>query len=247
MAHIDTSVIGITTVVSAVGRNAIASQLDWIPLLSASGVKRFYPSEYGTDIEYSPASATERPHQQKIKVRAALKESSGFDYTYLVTGPYADAPAYLGPAKQAPEAGSFNAATKKAIVIGDGKGKISLTTTRDVGRLLVKSLLHPNESRNRALIVNSFTTTPLEIVAEFEKQTGGEKWEIEYTSLEKLKDWEEKAWAEGAGTVFTLKRIWAEGGTIYDSRDNGLIDGEDTDGLADAVRLSIEVQKKSIS
>jgi hypothetical protein len=56
-----------------------------------------------------------------------------------------------------------------------------------VGKLVVKALLHPEASKKRALKVNSITTTPAEIFAEFEKQTG-ENWEVAYTSLVELRE-----------------------------------------------------------
>lgn len=115
-----------------------------------------------------------------------------------------------------------------------------------MGKFVVKALLHPEESRNRALKVNSFTSTPIEIVAEFEKQTG-EKWSVSYTSLEKVRELEKKAYADKspASTAYTLKRIWAEGGTLYEKRDNGLIDAEDTDTLEIAVKVAIAKQTSS--
>ncbi|KAH7330480.1 putative isoflavone reductase like protein [Rhexocercosporidium sp. MPI-PUGE-AT-0058] len=238
---------GVDTVISAVGRMAIGEQVEWIKLAEqAPTVKRFFPSEYGTDIEYGPESANEVPHQQKLKVRAALKETSGLEYTYIVTGPYADVGGYLGTAPYAPEIGCFNVKEKKAVLIGDGKGKVSLTTPDDVGRLVVKALLHPEASRNRALKVNSFTTTPAEIVAEFEKQTG-DKWSISYTTPEKVRELEKDAYANKhpAATVFTLKRIWGEGGTLYEKRDNYLIDAEDTETLEVAIRTTIAAQLAS--
>lgn len=120
---------GVDTVISAVGRMAIGEQVEWVKLAEqAPTVKRFFPSEYGTDIEYGPESANEAPHQQKLKVRAALKGSSGLDYTYVVTGPYADVGGYLGTAPYGPQIGSFDVKEKKAVLIGDGKGKVSLTT-----------------------------------------------------------------------------------------------------------------------
>jgi len=239
---------GIDTVISAVGRGVLAEQINWIHLAEkAPSVKRFFPSEYGTDIEYGPQSVNEKPHQLKIKVRAALKATSGLNYTYMVTGPYADAQtaAYLGAVPDAMGAiGSYDVKKKSAVVIEDGKGKISLTTPHDVGKLTVKALLHPEAAKKRALKVNSFTTTPLEIVAEFEKQTG-DKWTVTYTSLAKLKELENAAWENKnpAATIFTLRRIWAEGGTLYEKRDNGLIDGEDTESLEDAVRDAIVTQR----
>jgi hypothetical protein len=110
-----------------------------------------------------------------------------------------------------------------------------------VGKLLVAALQHPAVSRNRVLIVNSFTTTPDEILGEFERQTGV-KWEVEYTDLEKLKEMEEKAWQEQdpMAAAFTLKRIWTEGGTLYEKRDNALIGDPPMETVADQVRQAIE-------
>ena len=94
--------------------------------------------------------------------------------------------------------------------------------------------------------VNSFTTTPAEILAEFERQTGGEKWSVTYTPLEELKSLEKEAWdmKSPSATVLTLRRIWTEGGTLYDKRDNETIGGPVMDTLANAVSLEIENQSK---
>lgn len=106
----------------------IDSQINLICLAEESGtINRFFPSEYGTDIEYFPHSKDEKPHQQKLKVRAYIREHvKRLEYTYLVTGPYADS--YIGPTKAAPDAGSFNVLTKEATILGDGEGRVSLTT-----------------------------------------------------------------------------------------------------------------------
>jgi len=235
---------GVDTVVSAVGRPIIDKQIKLLEIAEATdNVKYFYPSEYGTDIEYGPQSKDEKPHQLKLKVRKYIREHvKRLQYTYLVTGPYADL--YIGRTRNE-KAGSFDSVAKKATLLGTGDEKISLTTMRDVGRLAVASLKHPEASRNRALKVNSFTTTPREILAEFEKQTGA-KWAVDYTSLDELKELErlsyEQGQAVGAGGV-TLRRIWTEGGTLYEKRDNDLIGPVQLDSLADIVG---EVIKQSI-
>lgn len=112
-----------------------------------------------------------------------------------------------------------------------------------VGRLLVASLKKPDPSRNRALIVNSFTTSPYEILAEFEKQTGSQ-WDVSITSLDKLKQLEAEAWEKGLpfAAGFTLKRIWTEGGTLYDKIDNDLISPVQLDSLADIISETIKRQ-----
>ena len=240
---------GKDTIVSAVGRPVIQIQLQLIELAEKHpDVKRFFPSEYGTDVEYWPSSAHEKPHQQKLKVRAMLKDVKDLEYTYVVVGPFGDAAdsLYLSAKdnQSNPEA-SFNVKRKRAVLLGDGNGKVSLTTMRDVGKLVVAALLQPEVSRNKALHVNSFTSTPNEILAEFEKQTGGQKWEVSYTSLERLKEVEQEAYEKGnpRAAPLTLMRIWTSGGTLYDKRDNHLIGMEDSvDTLESAVRQAIEVQ-----
>ncbi|KAF1991590.1 putative isoflavone reductase family protein [Aulographum hederae CBS 113979] len=212
------------TVVSAVGRGAIVEQIELIRLAEESGtIKWFFPSEYGTDIEYGPESASEKPHQGKLKVRAYFDSSvKRMSHTYLVTGPYPEF--YIRSVPGLPNVGGFDVKKKEAVLLGDGEGKVSFTAMPDVGKLLVAALLSPEASQNKALKVNSFTATPKEILAEFEKQTGA-SWKASYVPLEKLKREEEKSWKEGSpsATSFTLKRIWTEGGTLYEKRDNDLI------------------------
>lgn len=118
-------------------------QIDLIRLAASSpSVRRFFPSEYGTNIKHSPASATEIVNQAKLQVRHVLEDeiTSGLEYTYIVTGPWADAdyPAYLGPLEDFPELGSFNVKERKAVLVGDldengaWKGNnISMTTTSE--------------------------------------------------------------------------------------------------------------------
>lgn len=246
-------------------------------------MKYFFPSEFGTDVEYDETSAHEIPHQRKLRVRALLREMTStstsktgnnnddgyknhLEYTYIVTGPYADADRSLYLSAQAPEKeiwGTFDVHRKRAVLLGDGNGKISLTTMRDVGKFVVAALLQQQQhggndngdgngvTKNRALRVNSFTTTPHELLSEFERQTGGgEKWQVEYTSVEELERLERE------NPVVTLRRIWTSGKTLYAKRDNDeLLNGakEEGDGffcldsVESAVAQAIDVQRKLIA
>lgn len=84
--------------------------------------------------------------------------------------------------------------------------------------------------------------TGKDILAEYEKQTGA-KWEVVYSPLQKLREAEEKAWADGVpyATIFTLRRIWAEGGTLYEKTDNERIGlgPQDVETLEVAVKRSL--------
>ncbi|MBE3048919.1 hypothetical protein IMZ48_41760 [Candidatus Bathyarchaeota archaeon] len=115
-------------------------------------------------------------------------------------------------------------------------------TRHSVGKGVVAALRHPEAALDRALKIQSFVATPNEILAAFEKQTGAQ-WAAEYSSLDTLRAVEEKLWAEGSpiATAATLRRIWGEGGTLYEETDNasiGLVDGE-LEGLGDAVRGAV--------
>ncbi|QKX56234.1 uncharacterized protein TRUGW13939_03335 [Talaromyces rugulosus] len=217
---------GIDTVVAALGRGVIDSQILLIKLAASSdSVKWYFPSEYGTDIKYGPASATEKPHQQKLKVRAYLEgdeeiQKSGLKYTYVVTGPFADGYLRL---LGSPEAGGWDVKTKTAWLL-EKNNKVSLTTMKDTGELVLAALRHPTASFNKALKVNSFTTSPAQVQEEFERQTGG-SWTVHEASLARVREVEEEAWAANLpfATGITLRRIWAEGGTLYEKRDNDVI------------------------
>ena len=222
----------------------ILTQISLIDLAEASStIHTFYPSEYGTDIEYNASSANEPPHQRKLAVRKHIRENvKNLNITYLVTGPYSDL--YIGSMRgYAAQVGTFDPKDKKATLLGTGKEKVSFTSMGDVGKLLVAALKTPQDSSPRTLKVNSFTTTPDEILAEFEKQTGA-KWEVNYTSLDELKRLEKEAYEQKSpiATVFTLRRIWTEGGTLYDERDNGKIGEPECETLEQQVKLVLEQQ-----
>ena len=113
-----------------------------------------------------------------------------------------------------------------------------------VGTLVLATLLNATpETRNRPLCVNSFTTSPAEIQAEFERQTTGQAWEsVTKTSVARLRELETEAWEAGnpAATVVTLRRIWTEGGTLYAQRANELIGEPKMMTLEDVVENEIK-------
>ncbi|CAK7208913.1 hypothetical protein SCUCBS95973_000274 [Sporothrix curviconia] len=232
---------GYDTVVSAVGRFAIDKQVDLIALAERSPtIQRFIPSEYGTDIAFDASSATEKPHQKKLKVRAYLESDAvkRLKYSYIVTGPFADL--FAGYMAAEPRVGNFDLDKKEAILAGDGHGPVGMTTVADVGRALIAVLKHPEATENRAVLVHSFVATPDELLKEYERQTG-RPWAVSYTSMDELKKIEEDAWAaeHPVASIFTLRRIWAEGKTLYDKTDNEAIGLTKTDTLEMVIQANI--------
>lgn len=232
---------GVDTIVSCLGRHAIEKQIPIISWAEQMGVNRFFPSEYGTDIEYFPESVHEPPHQMKLKVRAHIKTMKKMEHTYLVTGPYSDL--YFGAMKEAPAAGGFDVAARRAHLLGDGDMPVSFTAMNDVGKFVVAALINFITSRNQTLIVHSFTATPKEILAEHETQLR-HKWECNYVDLKQLQTMEKQAYQiySPLATVLTLRRIWTAGGTLHKFYDDSLLDVVETETLEDQVRLNIAKQ-----
>ncbi|KAI1140039.1 NAD(P)-binding protein [Hypoxylon sp. FL0543] len=233
---------GIDTVISCLGRNALLSQIELLKLAEESkDVQWFFPSEYGTDIEYDSSSKNEKPHQGKLRVREFIRDNlKRVKCTYVVTGPYIEM--FLPLAPVAEDAGGFDTKSKRAVVVGSGDEKVGFTTMPDVGKLVVAALRHPKVSMGKALKVQSFVTTPNAIVAEFERQTGS-KWTVEHTSNQRLREVEKEKWDANSpiATLYTLKRIWAEGGTLYDRTDNEVLGlkPEDMEPLSVAVKKAV--------
>lgn len=60
-----------------------------------------------------------------------------------------------------------------------------------------------------------------------------------------MRELESNAWAVNSplAPVFSLRRIWGEGATLYDHRDNGLIDAENSQSMPEAIKVAIEIQR----
>ncbi|KAI0429479.1 hypothetical protein F5Y09DRAFT_310359 [Xylaria sp. FL1042] len=233
---------GVDVVVSCLGRNTLTVQGELIRLAEErSSVKWFFPSEYGTDIEYDASSKDEKPHQNKLEVRQFIRDNiRRVQCTYLVTGPYIDMYLTLLPGVEA--IGGYDVDLRKAVVVNRGHDAVGFTSMPDVGKLLVATLHNPGEAMGKILKVQSFVTTPIEIVREFEKQTGAQ-WSVGYTSIQDLRDLEKRLWDENdaRATAATLRRIWAEGRTLYKKTDNeklGLAPG-DMETLGEVVGRAI--------
>ncbi len=114
--------------ISCLGRGALHTQTELVRLADESGsVRWFFPSEYGTDVEYGPKSAAEKPHQNKLAIRKYLRENvKNMQVTYLVTGPYFDMWVNAVPGIEA--CGGFVVDKKQAYMIDDGQGKVGFCT-----------------------------------------------------------------------------------------------------------------------
>lgn len=120
---------GQDAVVSTMGGAALAKQQLLIEAAIEAGVRRFLPSEFGSDTT-NPKAAALPVFRAKIETRktladraAAADPAGSFSYTVLVTGPL------LG---WAVTEGFMSIADKRASLYGGGDRVFSTTTVRNI-------------------------------------------------------------------------------------------------------------------
>ncbi|KAK4071716.1 uncharacterized protein Triagg1_5954 [Trichoderma aggressivum f. europaeum] len=144
-----------------------------------AGVKRFIPADFGScdaaDAEpqkYLPLYRKKTAVREKCEALAAQDGSAAFSWTTLVCGHFFDHGLRDGLLH-------INFDTRTAQILDGGAIRASTSTLRRIAEATVRILQRPVETRNRALYVQSFNPTQLEIVAALEK-TMGDKWHVQH-------------------------------------------------------------------
>ncbi|GJC85352.1 isoflavone reductase IRL [Colletotrichum liriopes] len=133
-----------------------------------AGVKRFIPSEYGSD------SSPKKDHLDWL----ATKEDQ-ISWTAIITGPFFDWGLKLGMT-------GFDLANKTVTLVDGGKTPFTASNVAQIGRAIVSVLQHPSETKNQLVFIESFTTTQTEILAVLEKLTGQE-WKVKEVSSQDVR------------------------------------------------------------
>ncbi|KAF2815515.1 NAD(P)-binding protein [Mytilinidion resinicola] len=140
----------------------------------AAGVKRFIPSEFGSDTTSPEVLNIVPAFGPKVETIDYLKskESEAFSWTSVIPGLFFDWGSKFGSI-------GFDFQNRKAAIWDGGDVAFSATNTSTVGLALVRSLSAPNleATRNRHVFLASHTVTQNEMVTALEKLTG-QSWEI---------------------------------------------------------------------
>ncbi|KAI3464935.1 hypothetical protein Pfo_021598 [Paulownia fortunei] len=172
----------VDVVISTVGALQLADQVKIIAAIKEAGnVKRFFPSEFGNDVDRTravePAKST---FEIKAQIRRAV-EAEGLPYTYVSSNYFAgySLPTLAQPGVTAPP-------RDKVIILGDGNAKAVFNDERDIGTYTIKSVDDPR-TLNKILYIkppkNIYSFN--ELVALWEKKIG-KTLEKEYISEEQL-------------------------------------------------------------
>ena len=209
------ALIGQDAFVSSLASLAIGVQILLIDAAVAAGVKRFIPSEFGSNSRNELARKLP-VYAEKVKVQGYLaqkaKENEHFTYTCVFNSAF------------------FDWGLKVGFLLGKemydgGERKFSTTRLETVGKAVVGVLKHPAETRNRDVYVHEAVVTQRQLAG-----LSGKKWEAENVSTEVT---EREAYAElgkeqpnfGSAMFGFIKRaIWGEGyGGEFPKVDNEML------------------------
>ncbi|CAI6339383.1 unnamed protein product [Periconia digitata] len=209
---------GQDVVIAAVASHALDQQPKIVDAAIAAGVKRFVPSEFGSNTIDPKLNELVPIFGPKLAAVDYLKsKEDAISWTAFITGPFFDWGLKVGFF-------GIDGKTKTAKVVDGGKGRWSGTTLNTIGLTVVKSLQNPELTKNQYVAVASFVTTASDIITTAEKFSG-EKWSItDDTSTDELvKSGKEKLGKGDHSGVVDLLRAGAFGGHhLGDSSTLGL-------------------------
>lgn len=215
---------GQDAVVSTISSAGIAAQLRLVEAASKAHVKRFIPSEFGSDTSHEK-TRTLPVFRDKIVVQEALKKEASLgtlSYTLVCTGPFFDWGLKI----------PFIVNLKgKSIDLFDGGDRLfSTSTLSTIGKAVVGVLKNPEPTKNRAVYVQDKALTLRDLAAVAKKATGSDGWK---ENVVRIDDCLEHGWTELKKEkpdphVFALDfvkaSIWGDGyGSHFQTLDNELL------------------------
>lgn len=170
---------GVDAIVFSTGVGGFLAQKTFLDAAIAAGVKRFIPSEFGSD--YNNVNAQKMAvFGEKMEARKAIVERADrgeITWTALSNGPFLEwciNNGFLG----------VNAKDKTAILYDGGKNYFSCSSFPDIGKAVVGILRHPEETKNKVVYMQSYRLTIQKLVEVVEKIIGAKLTKSEKSTVE---------------------------------------------------------------
>ncbi|KAK0610610.1 hypothetical protein B0T17DRAFT_119327 [Bombardia bombarda] len=228
LSSLTSALQGIDAVVSTLSSAALSSQILLIQAAAAAGVKRFIPSEFGSNT-LNPKSQALPVYRDKVLVQESLREivsrsgqeGGGLTYTLILTGPFLDYGIATGLL--------LHLASRSATVYDGGKTKFSSTTLATISKAVSGVLSNLEATANRVVRVHDVAVTQRELIDAAKRAVGEEGWS---EKEERIEDVLKKAWEEEKhpdpnafpGLNFIRAAVFAEGyGQWFEENDNELL------------------------
>lgn len=217
---------GQDAVVSTLSMLAMSAQTLMIDAAIAAGVKRFIPSEFGSDT-YNAKARPLPVYKGKVDVQeylAAKAKTSSLTYTEIITAGFFDWALMMGF--------FVNFKDRKATLYDGGDRPFSVTRLSAIGAAVVGVLQHPEETENRPVYVHEAVITQNQLIRIAEEVAPGKSWGTTVVETEML---EREAWEQLKGPVegrspfmmynFLFRAVFGEGygGDISAKVDNELL------------------------
>lgn len=176
-----TACTGQDAVIAAFQIHDISHHLNLAEASFMAGVRRFIPADFGSCESWNPVAQRYFPMYGKKTVlrnkyqelaQRAIDQGKPFTWTSIVNGHFFD---YGLEDKLL----HFDLDTHVARILDGGNIRASSSTLRRVSEAVVRVLQRYDETRNRALYIQSFCPTQLEVLAALERATGT-KWRTEH-------------------------------------------------------------------
>lgn len=167
-------------VVSTLSTLAVEAQLTFVDAAIAAGVKRFVPSEFGSNLDV--ASVRQLPvFAGKVKVQDALIEKAKIapiTYTFVYNSAFLDWGLEHGFVL------ALNSPTPTVIEGGDRP--FSTTTLNSIADAVVGIANHPEETKNRAVYIHDTVITQNKLLALAKQAAPERSWETTSLKLDDL-------------------------------------------------------------
>jgi len=231
-------------VISALNHAFLANQRALLDASVSVGVKRFIPSEFGSNTlnpkaGQLPVFAHKKVEQQYIEDLAAQDKIS---YTFVINGPFLDWGLKIGFL-------GLDLRKKQITYLDGGSSTFSTTTLATIAKAVVGVLTKPEETKNRAVYIQDAAVTLKDLLRLSKQALGEEGWtevdggtteETEKSNYEKLAKGQADA---GVFIGFLKSAIFREGyGGHFQKLDNELLGIEELKE-SDLVELIKEVTK----
>lgn len=230
---------GQDAVVSTVGTEGLLGQSVLFDAAVAAGVKRFIPSEFGSDLS-NPKTASLPVFGYKVATRKHIEEKvkAGADitYTYIVNAPFLDWGIEVGFLLDYKEG--------KPRIFNGGDVPFSVTTLASVGLATVGVLINYEETKNRQVTVHDMVITQNQLLEIAKRAAPEKKWSPVPTKTSDVLEAANAALAKGDFSVmydFIYVGMFADGyGGKLENVENKLL------GVPSKTEVDIEAIYKKL-
>ncbi|KAI1746078.1 NAD(P)-binding protein [Xylaria scruposa] len=234
-------------VVSTIATKNVQQQMSIIDAAVAAKVRRFIPSDFGSDssVEDEEHLTVWLKSKQEAVRYLRTKEADGLSWTSLCTGPWVDWLLEEGHGLL-----GIDIRSKTATIIDSGNQEFTTSTMPMVSKATAAILLYPEVTRNKYVHVDSFTLTQ-NLLLEAVERVMGTKFSKEKTSREDLLALATKHLDEGDydngyyemvnAVIYSGPPVSLFPGRAIQGRELlGLVEAEDLDEMVKGVLAKIE-------